>query len=116
LRDQAAALLRAGWPAIVDAACLKRAERAQFAALAAELGVPFLLLDCQADAATLRQRVRERQRLRGDASEANESVLERQFGLDEPLTGAERAVALQVRTDGELDIGAVAAAWQAARP
>ena len=116
LRDQAAALLHAGWPAIVDAACLKRAERAQFAALAAELGVPFLLLDCQADAATLRQRVRERQRLRADASEADESVLERQFGLDEPLTGAERAAALQVRTDGELDIGAVAAAWQAARP
>ena len=94
---------------------MRRAERERFAALATGLGLPFLLLDCQADAATLRRRVRERQERRDDASEADEAVLEQQLAFDEPPAGAEIAHLLCVRTDGPADAAAVVAAWHAVR-
>ena len=46
--------LAAGWPTIVDAAFLRRDERAQFAALAGEAAVPFTIVDCRAPLALLR--------------------------------------------------------------
>jgi len=107
--------LAAGYPVIVDAACLRRAERERLRALAAGMGLPFTLLDCQADAVTLRQRVRARQQQHDDASEADEAVLERQLALDEPLSAEERRAAIVVRTDGAVDVAAVAAQWLAAR-
>ena len=45
LAELARGLLQAGWPTIIDAACLRRAERERFAALAVELGLPCTLLD-----------------------------------------------------------------------
>jgi hypothetical protein len=113
LLELARGLLRAGHAVIVDAACLRRAERDRFRALAAELGVPFALLDCQADLATLRQRVRARQLRRDDASEADEAVLEHQVEVDEPLSPDERATAIVVRTDGLVDVASIAAQWRA---
>jgi uncharacterized protein len=109
-------MLQAGYPVIIDAACLRHAEREQLAAMAADAGVPFTLLDCQADAATLRQRVRARRLRGGDASEADEAVLEHQFTIDEPLSAGERAKAIEVRTDRPLDVAAIAARWRCARP
>jgi aminoglycoside phosphotransferase family enzyme/predicted kinase len=103
-------LLLAGYPVIVDAACLRRAERERLRAMAAEIGAPFTLLDCQAQADTLRQRVRAR---RGDASEADEAVLASQFSIDEPLTRQERAHAIVVHTDSAVDVAALATQWQA---
>jgi aminoglycoside phosphotransferase family enzyme/predicted kinase len=84
-------MLLAGWPVIVDAAFLKRAERDSFAALAAEFGVGFSILATEAPPDELRRRLRAR---RGDASEATVDVLERQFEWFEPLSAAERAVAV----------------------
>jgi len=46
--------LQAGWPVILDAAFLHRAERAQARALASDLGVPFSIIDCQAPPQVLR--------------------------------------------------------------
>jgi uncharacterized protein len=112
LCEKARGLLRAGWAVIVDAACLRRAERHRFRAVAAEAGVPFVLLDCQADPETLRQRVRTRQLRRDDASEADEAVLERQRSFDEPLAADERVFAIVVRTDGTLDVTSIAAQWR----
>jgi predicted kinase len=40
--------LAAGWPVIVDAAFLRRTERASFAALAAAMQAPFSIIDCVA--------------------------------------------------------------------
>ena len=110
---RAEGMLRAGWPVIVDAASLRRAERERFAGLAAGLGAPYLLLDCQADVTTLRRRVRERATRHDDVSEADTAVLERQFGQDEAPTGAELADVLTVRTDRPLDVAALAATWRA---
>jgi aminoglycoside phosphotransferase family enzyme/predicted kinase len=112
LLELARGLLRAGCAVIVDAACLRRAERDRFRSLAAEVGVPFALLDCQSDLRTLRQRVRARQQRRDDASEADESVLDRQLETDEPLSPVERTNAIVVRTDGALDIATIAARWR----
>ncbi|MDO8278401.1 MAG: AAA family ATPase [Burkholderiaceae bacterium] len=65
--------LQAGYPVILDAAFLRRAERDQAHAAARELGVPFSIVHCEAPLPVLRQRLLAR---RGDASEANLAVLE----------------------------------------
>ena len=114
LEGLARALLTAGYPVIVDAACLRRAERERFRSAAAEIGVPFTLLDCQAAIDTLRQRVRERQQRGDDASEADEAVLEFQLAIDEPLSPDERTGAIEACTDGPFDIAALAARWLSA--
>jgi uncharacterized protein len=84
--------LAAGWPVILDAAFLRRSERAAAQDLARELGVPFSIVDCDAPPAVLRQRLRAR---RGDASEADVAVLERLRSSAEPLAREELAFAAQ---------------------
>jgi len=91
LEELAAAALDAGWSVIVDAACLKRAERDAFRAIAAARGLPFAIIECAASAAELRRRVASRQ---GDASEATLAVLEKQLVWDEPLTADEKTFAV----------------------
>jgi predicted kinase len=86
-----AAKLAAGWPVIVDAAFLKRAERDSFSALAAGLGVGFSILASEAAPDELRRRLLARS---GDASEATVAILDRQLAWFEPLGAAEQAVAV----------------------
>ncbi len=86
--------LDAGWPVIVDAAFLRRAERATFWALAAAVGAPFSIVDCRAELPLLRRRVVARQARGKDASEADLAVLERLATQAEPLDERERAVAI----------------------
>lgn len=107
LHALARSLLAAAYPVIVDAAFLKHAQRAPFARLAQELGVPFRILDCQAPAATLRERVRERERAGHDPSEASSAVLARQIATQEPLARDERACAITVATGAPLDVDAI---------
>ncbi len=82
-------VLAAGLPVVLDAAFLRRAERDRARALAGELGVPFGILACEAPPEVLRQRLRDR---RGDASEADESVLARLQQASEPLAADELAL------------------------
>jgi hypothetical protein len=91
LRDLARELLNAGWPLIVDAAFLRRAERNDFRALAAELGVDFAILATTAPVAELRRRLLARS---NDASEASVAVLAKQLDWFEPLDADERACAI----------------------
>ena len=86
LFSRARAALKAGWPVVLDAAFLQRAERAQARALADELGVPFSIIDCQAPPEVLRERLQAR---RGDASEATAEVLDPLRRSAEPLTSEE---------------------------
>ncbi|MDO8251976.1 MAG: AAA family ATPase, partial [Rhodoferax sp.] len=111
LRACARTALLAGYPVIVDAAFLRRADRRAFQALAAELGVPFTLLHCRASPAQLRQRLSARQRSASDASEADVKVLEHQLADQEPLDDEERAMALELVTDDAVDIAALRARW-----
>nr|HET7859294.1 AAA family ATPase [Caldimonas sp.] len=115
LRDLAALALRAGWPTIVDAAFLRRDERAAFAALATELGVPFAIVDCRAALPLLRERVRTRAVAGGDPSEADVAVLERLVAAAEPLADDEAARAIVFDAATPPPIAEIAKRWQAMR-
>ncbi|MEO8805535.1 MAG: AAA family ATPase [Burkholderiaceae bacterium] len=113
LAECARTALRAGYPVIVDAAFLRRAERDRFRALAAELRVPFTILHCTAGEASLRERVARRSASRNDASEADLAVLERQQEFGESLAGDERVCALEISTDNPADPDLLCERWLA---
>ena len=98
LAQQAARVVEAGCPAVVDATFLTRAQRDAFRRLAAQLGVPFTILEFRADAETLRRRVAHRSAQGHDASEADVAVLHGQLAALESLTAAEQTYALTVDT------------------
>ena len=89
-------VLATGRIAIVDATFLSRRQRETFRMLARCRGVPFAILDCEADPATLRERILARARAGGDASEATIDVLAHQLRTREPLIGVERESAVTV--------------------
>ena len=90
LANLSRAILAAGYPAIVDAAFLARAQREVFAGLARDMDLPFAIAACEAPEAVLRERVASREREAKDASEAGLNVLEHQLATWEPLSDAER--------------------------
>jgi uncharacterized protein len=114
LLDKARQSLRAGFPTIVDAAFLRRHERADFEQLARELGAPYTILHCRADPPVLRERVERRLAGQRDASEADLAVLERQLEFQEALTADEQRRAIEVDTRASADLTAVGASWLAA--
>ncbi len=79
-------LLQTGWSVIVDAAFLKRDERAVFLALAQRLGAPFGLIAPQVPQAELARRLRAR---RNDISEATVNIMEQQLTWFEPPDASE---------------------------
>lgn len=87
-------IAKAGYMAIIDATFLRRDQRKRFRCLAEELGLPFVILDCQAQEAVLRARITERERRGGDPSEADLTVLEHQLTTREPLNSGEQASAI----------------------
>ncbi|MEN6585793.1 MAG: AAA family ATPase, partial [Sulfuricella sp.] len=90
LEELAREVLLAGFPAIVDAAFLKRIERDAFRALALELGIPFMILELHAEGGELRRRIVQREHLGRDASEATLQVLEAQLRGGEGIAKEER--------------------------
>jgi aminoglycoside phosphotransferase family enzyme/predicted kinase len=102
LAGRAAAVIRAGHAAIVDAVFLDSEERAQIERVAREAGVPFQALWLSAPEDILLQRVATR---RGDVSDATPDVLRQQLATDPgPLTwplldvsGSPETVAAQAR-------------------
>ena len=107
--------LAAGWPAIVDAAFLRREERAQFAALARSLRVPFAIVDCRAALQLLRARVVARQATAADASEADLAVLERLVHADEPIDDSENGCAIVFDGNAPEPADKLAGRWRAMR-
>lgn len=85
LAEIARTIIAAGFPVIVDAAFLKRQQREQFRRLADDLQVPFVIFHCDAPAALLRQRIRDRQARGRDPSEASLRVLDHQLLTQDPL-------------------------------
>ena len=115
LKEAARDTVASGYPAIVDAAFLRREERAAFLALARELKAPFLIASCRAPEPVLRARVAQRQAAMQDASEAGVAVLENQLATQEPLGADELAHAVPVDTGADAagqrrSIDAIAAA------
>ncbi len=86
----ASGILRDGYPVVIDATFLKQADRARFRRFAESEGVPFAILDCQADVQTLRQRIADRNARGNDASDADFAVLDLQLKSQEGLTSQEQ--------------------------
>lgn len=107
LHTLADSLLRAGWSVVVDATFLKRADRATFAKLAVDLGVPFSILAPSATPEQLRERIVARQAAGADASEATLQVLALQMKELEPLLPDELAACQSTRL-GSMTHGAPA--------
>jgi hypothetical protein len=98
LLEVARTVLEAGFPAVVDATFLARADRDAFRALARAEGVPFAIAACEAPARVLRERIGARARGGADASEATLAVLDRQLAAADPLAAEERTFAVTIDT------------------
>ena len=94
LEALARTVLQAGFAVLVDATCLRRAQRARFEALAESEGVPLRLLAFEAPKAVLRERITRRAAEGTDPSEADLAVLESQWAKREPLAPEEQALVL----------------------
>ena len=78
-----------GFCAVVDATFQRRADRALFSRLSADLSVPLILIRCRAPVEVLRARILDRVGKGNDASEANLAVLERQQAAFEAIDPGE---------------------------
>jgi predicted kinase len=107
LFDGAGCMLRAGFDVILDAAFLAAARRDQGRRVAAACGAGCVIVEAVAPVDVLRKRLRERAATATDASEADLEVLQHQLDTVEPLDVDERASTFSVRTDAEVDIGAI---------
>ena len=101
LHELSRELLTEGALVVVDAAFLRQHEREHFRQLAHELGAPFAIASLQADAATLRARITQRQSDSNDASEANLAVLESLQEKQEALSPQERLHAVEFFNEGD---------------
>src|SRR6056297_1273154 len=110
LVELAEPLIRAGIPALIDAACLKQWQRAIFRDLARECEVPFAIVHCQTDQRILEERIERRAEAGDDPSEAGLEVLAHQKRSMEPLAEHEQADALILDT-AEPDSTRVASDW-----
>lgn len=111
LRSVAMSALEAGYPVVVDAACLQRGQRDALRAVAAAAKAPFAILDCTARDELLRQRVAARSAAGTDASEADTSVLDLLRVRHMPLRPDELERTIRVDTEQPPVPGAIAAAW-----
>ncbi len=89
LAQLAKSIIVNGYPVVVDATFLQRHRRDQFQKLASELKVPFLIIHCDADVATLESRIKSRAAAGNDPSEANLAVLQQQIQHHDPLAADE---------------------------
>jgi aminoglycoside phosphotransferase family enzyme/predicted kinase len=96
LADLARTVVASGRIALLDAACLARWQRDLFRELAASLRVPFVIVDCVAPEALLRQRIEARRAAGTDPSEADAAVLAAQLAGAAPLGDDEAALTLHV--------------------
>ena len=111
LLESAGLALSAGWPVVIDAAFLLRAERGEFAALAASTAVPFSIFDCKAELSLMQRRLDQRQRFGADPSEADIAVLFELKEIDQPLNDSESLHAIVVDAAQPATPEALAQRW-----
>ena len=97
LLKEAEPVLNGGRHAILDATYLRFEQRDAARRWAAARRVPFFILDFEADAELLRERVRARAARGADASEADEAVLAAQMRSAEPLRADELGAVVRCR-------------------
>jgi uncharacterized protein len=98
LQVLARSIVKAGYSVVVDAAFLRRNDREQFRAIAEELRVPCVTVDCRAPVEILKQRIAQRRVSGADASDADAVVLQSQLDGLEPLAPLEERSAVHLET------------------
>ena len=98
LHQLADAALQAGFPVVLDAAYLKREQRAAAWQVAEQNGAPFLILDCQAPMEVIAAWLQQRQAEGSDPSDATLEVIEAQQAGREELSADEQAHSRRVET------------------
>jgi aminoglycoside phosphotransferase family enzyme/predicted kinase len=111
LRERAALALASGFHVILDATFLAQAQRQQAREVAQSMGMRCVLIDFEAGADTLRERVRRRAQRGDDASEADLAVLEDQLARAQPLRADEAADAFRFDAGTPFDAAAMPARW-----
>lgn len=104
LAELADQVIAAGYIAVVDATFLDAAERRRFAGLASAHQVPFVIIDCDAPVAVLRERIAQRRARPDNVSDAGLDVLEAQRRGRDPLDQTERARSVGVTPDRGPDV------------
>ena len=107
-----AACVRGGQSVVVDAANLRRAERAAFLRIGDDAGAETAIVRCVAPLATLRARIEARGARGADASEATVELLGRQPAYWEALTDDERTRVLTVDTGRPSEVEAALARFR----
>jgi aminoglycoside phosphotransferase family enzyme/predicted kinase len=102
-------ILDAGHQVILDAAFLRKADRAMAIAMANECQVPCILLEVTAPPDVLRNRIKRRADLATDASEADLKVLEHQLASAEAMTGDEKSLVVSCENTEKIDIDGLVA-------
>ena len=108
VRDLAAAVLDAGFSAIVDGTFLRRDQRDLLRALAADRRVPLVIVDVFADATAIRERLAHRTETASDPSEAGLEVFRNQLRTHEPLAPDEQRHVVTVASAQALSAGEIA--------
>jgi len=112
VRSAAHGIAAAGRIAIVDATFLQRWQRDLFRQLAADLGLPFVIVDFVAREATLRERIALRAEHGGDASDADLAVLEHQLRTQVPLAPDEQPFVVAHDAEVTLDRARDVESWR----
>ncbi|MBN1929425.1 MAG: AAA family ATPase [Chlorobiaceae bacterium] len=102
--EAAKAALSGGYPVIADATFPMKRFRDPFIELAGSMRCQCRILCFSASEDELRRRVRERHATGGDPSEADLAVLEMQMRSTEPFGENEKALCIDVNTEGEVSI------------
>ena len=116
LCELAIPILQGGMRVVLDATFLRREQRQQACRTAAALGVPFFILDFDADLQQLRHRIAQRAAQGRDAAEADTRVLDAQRESAEPLAADELPRVIRCTHGGPGTAGAAAsidADWSA---
>ncbi len=98
LQSLARTVIEAGYSVIIDATFSRKSDRAEFAAIASKLQIPWGIVACEAPTSVLNARVTERQQSGLDASDADIEVLQQQLSTVEPLSGNEKTVSFAMDT------------------
>jgi hypothetical protein len=106
----AANIVAGGFSAIVDATFQRRGDRTLFSRVAADAGVPLVLVRCRAPVDVLRARIIERSRKGGDASEADLTVLEHQQASFEAIDPGEALEVIDADTTRDTIVQEIEAA------
>lgn len=93
--------LRAGYRVVLDAAYLKHDERLKAKQVAEEVGVPFLILDCEAPLEVIEKNLAKRMALANDPSDATLEVVKQQLTWREPLTTDEKTMSYLIETQNQ---------------